>query len=368
MAAQRSRHGYGCGKPLERNDRSERATSPEYRIRGEHLRVRRHRRQQRLLYGGLHVRHGRQCRYLQCNRCHDRPLERPNGRALNAQIVAVMSNAIDPASITNSAIAVTPSSGSSIPGTVTLASDGVTLTFVPSTTLTASKVYTISVGGFADIEGNSVAPFTSTFTSATSSYGANSFKLSSTTPANKTTGVSVTSPVTFTMTSLIDAASVNTQTVEVEVCFDGTSCSESEYVAGSFSINGATVTFTPLTQYPANTVIGMYLQGLMDEAGNAVYSPKFGTFTTASTVDQTPPTVSITPTNGATNAGLNTQIVLTFSKSMNPLPSLPLRWRCSVAVPRSTSLMVCPFPRTAARSLSTQAETPGRRARSSPSN
>ena len=126
------------------------------------------------------------------------------------------------------------------------------------------------------------------------------------------------SPVTFTMTSLIDAASVNTQTVEVEVCFDGTSCSESEYVAGSFSINGATVTFTPLTQYPANTVIGMYLQGLMDEAGNAVYSPKFGTFTTASTVDQTPPTVSITPTNGATNAGLNTQIVLTFSKSMNP--------------------------------------------------
>jgi len=64
----------------------------------------------------------------------------------------------------------------------------------------------------------------------------------------------------------------------------------------------------PLTQYPANTVIGMYLQGLMDEAGNAVYSPKFGTFTTASTVDQTPPTVSITPTNGATNAGLNTQI------------------------------------------------------------
>ena len=246
------------------------------------------------------------------------PSNAQTGVPLNAQIVAVMSNAIDPASITNSAIAVTPSSGSSIPGTVTLASDGVTLTFVPSTTLTASKVYTISVGGFADIEGNSVAPFTSTFTSATSSYGANSFKLSSTTPANKTAGVSVTSPVTFTMTSLIDAASVNTQTVEVEVCFDGTSCSESEYVAGSFSINGATVTFTPLTQYPANTVIGMYLQGLMDEAGNAVYSPKFGTFTTASTVDQTPPTVSITPTNGATNAGLNTQIVLTFSKSMNP--------------------------------------------------
>jgi len=170
-----------------------------------------------------------------------------------------MSNAIDPASITNSAIAVTPSSGSSIPGTVTLASDGVTLTFVPSTTLTARRCIRFR-WAVRRHRGQFRRALYQHVTSATSSYGANSFKLSSTTPANKTTGVSVTSPVTFTMTSLIDAASVNTQTVEVEVCFDGTSCSESEYVAGSFSINGATVTFTPLTQYPANTVIGMYLQ------------------------------------------------------------------------------------------------------------
>jgi len=246
------------------------------------------------------------------------PSNAQTGVPLNAQIVAVMSDTIDPTSITNSAITVTPSGGSAIAGTVTLASDGVTLTFLPSTTLTASKVYTISVSGFVDIEGNSVTPFTSTFTAATSSYGPNSFKLSSTTPANKTTGVSVTSPVTFSMTNLIDAASVNTQTVEVEVCFDGTACTNSEYVAGTFSVNGTTVTFTPLTQYPANTVIGMYVDGLMDEAGDLAYQPKFGTFTTASTVDQTPPTVAIAPSNGTTNAGLNTQIVLTFSKSINP--------------------------------------------------
>ena len=124
--------------------------------------------------------------------------------------------------------------------------------------------------------------------------------------------VSVTSPVTFTMSNLIDAASVNPQTVEV--CFHATTV---RYVAGSYSVSGASVTFTPLTQYPANTVMGMYVNGLTDEAGNPAYC-QCGTFTTANTADNTPPTVTISPANGTTNVGLNTQIVLTFSKSINP--------------------------------------------------
>ena len=245
------------------------------------------------------------------------PPNAQTGVPLNAQIVAVMSEPVDPTSITSTAITVTPSGGSAISGTVSLASDGVTLTFVPGAALTANKAYTVAVSGFVDVEGNSVTPFTSTFTAGTSTYGASSFKLSSTSPTNKSTGVAVNTPVTFTMSNLIDAASVNSQTVEVEICFDGTLCSVSEFVAGTFSVNGAAVTFTPLSPYPANTVIGMYVNGLLDEAGNTVTSPKFGTFTTANTVDQTAPTVTISPSNGTTNVGLNTQIVLTFSKSIN---------------------------------------------------
>ena len=41
-------------------------------------------------------------------------------------------------------------------------------------------------------------------------------------------------------------------------------------------------------------------------------------FTTTNTADHTAPTVTITPANGTSNAGLNTQVVLTFSKSINP--------------------------------------------------
>ena len=239
------------------------------------------------------------------------PANAQTGVPLNAQIIAVMSDDIDRTTVTNSSITVTPSGGSAVAGTVALAADGVTLTFVPTAPLTASQLYNVSVGGFKDVEGNAVTTFTSSFTTGTSSYGSGSFTLLSTSPANGATGVSVTSPVTFTMNNLINAASVNSNTVYVYVN------STSQVVAGSYSVSGAAVTFTPLTAYPGNTLMGMYVNGLTDEAGNSASCCGW-TFTTANTVDTTPPTVTITPANGTTNVGVNTQIVLTFSKSINP--------------------------------------------------
>ncbi|MFZ3264074.1 MAG: Ig-like domain-containing protein [Terriglobales bacterium] len=243
----------------------------------------------------------------------------PNGQTsapLNAEIVAVMSNTIDPTTLTSSSITLTPANKSSVAGTLSLGSDGVTLTFTPGIALTGNTVYTVVVSGFSDAEGNTVTSFTSTFTPGAGSYGASSFKLSSTTPANKATGVAVTSQVVFTMSNLVDAASVNAQTAAVEICFDGAACSASESVAGTYSVSGAAITFTPLTPYPANTVMGMEVNGLLDEAGNS--SPDgFKYFTTTSTADTTPPTVTVTPANGATNVGLNTQIVVSFSESIN---------------------------------------------------
>jgi hypothetical protein len=244
------------------------------------------------------------------------PVNAQTGVPLNADIIAVMSDEIDPTSITNSSITVTPSGGSAISGTVSLASDGVTLTFVPAAALTASKAYSVSVGGFNDVQGNSVTTFTSSFTTGSTTYGSGSFTLVSTSPVNGATGVSVTSPVTFNMSNLINPASVNSTSIEVYVY------ATSEIVAGSSVVSGASVTFTPLTAYPASTQMGMYVYGLKDEAGNLAYDSA-GTFTTTSTVSKTAPTVTITPTNGTTNAGLNTQVVLTFSESINPTTITP---------------------------------------------
>ena len=73
----------------------------------------------------------------------------------------------------------------------------------------------------------------------------------------------------------------------------------------------------PAEPVPSQSGNGHVYLWTADEAGNGAYN-NAGTFTTANTVDQTPPTVTISPANGATNVGLNTQVVLTFSKSINP--------------------------------------------------
>jgi len=251
------------------------------------------------------------------------PVNTQTGVPLNAQIIAVMSDDIDPTTVTNSSITVTPSGGSAIAGTTTLASDGVTLTFVPTAALNPSTIYNVSVGGFKDIESNAVTTFTSSFTTGTSAYGGGSFGLVLTNPGNGAGNVSVTNPVTFTMNDLINPASVNATSVEVYVCDYPTNCPwGGAIVAGSYSVSGTAVTFTPFTQYPGNTAIGLSLSGLTDEAGNST-NGYAGMFTTASTVDQTAPTVTISPANGATNVGLNTQVVLTFSKSINPATITP---------------------------------------------
>ena len=184
----------------------------------------------------------------------------------NTQVIAVMSDDIDPTTVTNSSITVTPSGGSAMAGTVTLASDGVTLTFIPSRAPERfAGCYNVSVGGFKDMEGNAVTTSNSSFTTGTTGYGNGSFTLVSTSPASGATGVSVTSPVTFTMSNLLNAASVNPNTVFVYVN------ATNEVVAGSYVVSGAAVTFTPLSKYPASTLMHMYVYGLADEAGNLAY-------------------------------------------------------------------------------------------------
>jgi hypothetical protein len=93
------------------------------------------------------------------------PVDAATAVPLNAQIVAHFSEAIDPTS--SYSVTVTPAGGSPVAGTATLASDQVTLTFVPNS-LQQSTQYTVQVSGYADMVGNAGAAFSSSFTTATS--------------------------------------------------------------------------------------------------------------------------------------------------------------------------------------------------------
>jgi hypothetical protein len=87
---------------------------------------------------------------------------------LNANVVLHLSEPVNPATVTNGQLTVTPSGGSAINGTATLASDQVTLTFSPAATLVPNTVYTVQLTGFQDLVGNVGLTFTSTFTTANS--------------------------------------------------------------------------------------------------------------------------------------------------------------------------------------------------------
>jgi len=91
---------------------------------------------------------------------------------LNSQILVRFSSAINQSNV--NVITVTPSGGSPIAGTATLASDLVTLTFVPaSNLLQGGTTYTVQVSGYTDVVGNVGSTFTSTFATSSSAVAIN---------------------------------------------------------------------------------------------------------------------------------------------------------------------------------------------------
>jgi large repetitive protein len=235
------------------------------------------------------------------------------GTPVNTQVVAVVSVPVSAASVGSSAITVS-AGGTPVSGSVSLSSSQTTLTFVPGSSLATSTVYTVEVSGFTDQAGNAVTPFSSTFTTGTSGTPVTTAAtVTSTSPVDAATGVPVSSNIVLTFSERIDAATVNLNTVVV------LGFGLSTQLGGSYSVDstGKVVTFTPLSPLPGNNTIDVYLNGVLDLAGNST-SGYVLAFTTGAETDTTTPTVlMMTPSNGATGVGLNASVVLTFSKSMS---------------------------------------------------
>ena len=199
----------------------------------------------------------------------------------------------------------------STPVTGPVGASGSVVTFTPASPLAVSTSYTVAASGFTDLAGNQVTPFTSSFTTGSSAVADTTAPtVSSVAPANLATNVAVGSSVVVTFSETVNPLTVGTGAVRISV--------SGVNLAGNYVVNGAVVTFTPLTPFPGNVTVSVSVSGVTDLAGN----PNTGfssSFTTAAMVDTTPPTIlSVTPANGATGIGPNGQVVIAFSKSMNP--------------------------------------------------
>jgi RHS repeat-associated protein len=243
------------------------------------------------------------------------PANGETGTPVNIRVDVNVSTVLSGTSVGSGTVTLS-AGGVSVPGTVGLSSTGTTLSFVSTSLLSPSTTYTVSVSGATDEAGNVITPFTSTFTTGTSTT-ANTTPpaVASMSPAAYSTGVSVNSPIVLTFNEPIDFTTVSTTTVPISVSgFSGD-------LAGTYSLDstGKVLTFTPATPLPGNAMVYVQItyNGIADLSGNLSSSYEVY-FTTGSGTTTTGPTVvSVTPQNGATGIGTNATIVLTFSESLN---------------------------------------------------
>ena len=236
---------------------------------------------------------------------------------VNTRVIVVMSELIDSTSVTNASIQLVPAAA----GTVTLATDRLTLTFTPSANLTPSTAYSVLVSGLRDTSSNTMASATFGFTTgASGTPDTTAPAIVSRTPTNASAGVGVTSLLTITTSERITATAVGPSSVPVFAVLSGVGTFQ---LAGQYSVDstGTVITFAVTGAFPANSTIQWYTNhngAIRDMAGLSLPN-QLAQFTTANVPDVNGPTVlSVTPTNGATDVGPYATVTLTFSESINP--------------------------------------------------
>ena len=241
----------------------------------------------------------------------------------NAKVVARVSSPLDPSTVGNNSITLTPA----VAGTVSLGADQQTLTFTPTGNLAGFTPYSVQVSGFTDLAGHAVTAFTSSFTTEPFAVSVRP-SVTSTVPNTGTSGVSVNTAITVNVSSEINPVSLVTGTGSVDTFVVFANVGGNNVVVGGTAVltnndstNTAQIVFTPANPLPPGTTITVYTYYntyMTDFQGNQV-NPYTFTFTTAAGSNTTAPTVtSVTPTNGSTGVGPYTTVSLTLSKPLNP--------------------------------------------------
>jgi len=234
------------------------------------------------------------------------PVDTTTGIAVNADITAIFSEAMDPLTITTTTFTLkqgtTPVTGTVIYG-------GTTATFNPSSSLGYSTVYTATITtGAKDLADNALAANKVwTFTTGAAP-DTTAPTVLSTIPTTSATGVLISSDITATFSEAMGPLTITTATFTLRQGLTA--------VAGTVTYAGTTATFNPDSNLAGSTVYtAMVSTGAQDLAGNALAANKVWTFTTA---DIAAPTVlSTLPADAAPSVAINSNITATFSEAMN---------------------------------------------------
>jgi len=133
-------------------------------------------------------------------------------------------------------------------------------------------------------------------------------------PLDDARDIELDTPIQVSFNAVIDSATVNENTFIIR--------EDTAVVAGTFSISDSIITFIPSQEYDRSKVITSTLSpNIADTQGNNMEQEYAWNFTTRplSKEERTPPSVTATkPRNGATDVDLNKNILVQFSKKLNP--------------------------------------------------
>ncbi|MDO8291827.1 MAG: ice-binding family protein [Gallionella sp.] len=191
--------------------------------------------------------------------------------ALNANITATFSEAMDAATINTVTFTLTQG-GAPVAGAVTYV--GTSAIFNPTSDLAASTVYTATVTtGVKDVAGNALAVAKIwSFTTGTTT-DATAPTVSSTVPVDTATGVAVNANITATFSEVMDASTITTATF--------TLAQGATPVAGAVTYVGTTAIFNPTSDLTTSLLYtATVTTGAKDIAGNALAAAKTWSFTT----------------------------------------------------------------------------------------
>jgi len=231
--------------------------------------------------------------------------------ALNANIIATFSEAMDPGTITDSSFTLRDGA-TAVPGTV--ATVGVSATFRPTDVLVADTLYTATVTSAAtDLAGNPLAAdYVWTFRTGGDA-DTEAPRVIATNPISDATGVAVGVDVIATFSEAMDPATLSTATFTV---LDGVTP-----VPGSVTSLGLNVTFSPTSPLVAGTAYTATItDAVTDLAGNALAVAYTWSFTTASDVGEdltAPEVIATNPVDNATAVLAGANLIATFSEAMD---------------------------------------------------
>lgn len=207
------------------------------------------------------------------------------GVAINTQVAAIFSEAMDPLTITGSTFTLTGPGTTAVPGTVAYAGTGNVATFTPTSLLAASTVFTITVTtGAHDLAGNALASnFTCTFTTGPGT-DTTPPTVTLTSPVCGATDVALNKTVNATFSEAMDPLTITTG--NFLLAGPGTTA-----VPGTVAYDALNqiATFTPSNILASNTLFTFTITtGVRDLAGNPMAANFVCSFTTSATLGPAP--------------------------------------------------------------------------------